>query len=317
MEKTRAIAVNTETGKKKIVAAFDAFETREFHPEIHKKTKYYYSFPNGNQYPVFVKYNTSSCNAFFSFYPNTKVKNDFERSGETLLHYAAKIAISRLEKLNLVFGDRRIELIVDKNKTLTEKEFVFNNNQYYTDVFFRIKTSNPKDYFYKWYEELAVEVVVSHKSAFSRAKAFEENNIPVFEVRIPKSTRERIDLESGKMPTKEYLDEKIVNLQKMFQKQLYGKLISNPSSKEYETMLKYKEEIKAFESRRKRAELEYCEIEKNIEKLKEEKFQLEEEVKKLQLEEEIKKLQLEEEVKKMKTVNERKSFWNWLKRKQK
>lgn len=269
--KTRALAVNDSTNEEKIVTAFDAVYLREFFEEKFKNYKFYYVDEPGLRYEMTPKFIKAKNTAFFAFKSEFKPDYAVEDEGESLTHYAAKKALVRLKTLKLIDVKTKNEIQLNVINGENEKRFDF-YKPYYADVYFQLGSRQNKDmkkYFYKWEEQLAVEIFVSHKVSAEKADVFAENNVPIFEVKIPKSTRDKFELESHIGLSEDRIEKAINNMQRMFEKGIRGVFISDPSTKEYDVMCKYKEEIEKFKTARDKAEKEYYEARQKLDILKE------------------------------------------------
>lgn len=275
--KTRALAINVADKSKKTVTAFDAVYMREFSGEKFKNYKFYYADSKKQLFEMTPKFIKAKNTAFFAFKSDSKPDFAFEDDGESLTHYAAKKALARLKELRLIDVKTKRELRLNVIKGENEKLFEF-DKPYYADVYFKLdnnQSKNMKKYFYKWEEQLVVEIFVSHKVSADKAKAFAENNVPIFEVKIPQSTRDKFELESCSELSKAKIEKAINNMQRMFEKGIRGAFISDPATKEYEQMCKYKEEIEKFKAARDNAEKEYIISQQKLDKLNEELKQAE------------------------------------------
>jgi len=265
--KTRALAVDISTGKEKIVTAFDAIYMREYSAKEYKNIVFYYKESKNVRFEMIPKFLKEKNIAFFAFKSDSKPENVFEDEGESLTHYAAKKALARLKKLKLIDYDTNTQLHLNVIKGENEKLFDF-QKPYYADVYFEIdknQDGDMKKYFYKWNEQLAIEIFVSHKVSKEKSEEFYKNNIPIFEVKIPKRTRDKFEFENCKELSKDRIEKVVNNMQRMFEKGIRGNFISNPSGKEYEQMCKYKEEIEKFRTARDNAEKEYNSAQQKLE----------------------------------------------------
>lgn len=264
--KTRALAVNVITQKEKIITAFDAVYLREFDGENFKNYKFYYADSGRERFEMTPKFIRAKNTAFFAFKSDNIPDCTFEDEGESITHFAAKKALARMKKLRLVDMKTKTEYQFNVIKGENEKRFLF-DKPYYADVYFQFDSHQNKEmkkYFFKWKEQLAVEIFVSHKNSHTKSRAFAENGIPIFEVKIPKSTREKFELESPVGLSKNRIDRAINNMEKMFEKGIRGVLISDPETEEYKEMCRYKEEIQQFKIARDNAEKEFLEAQEKL-----------------------------------------------------
>ncbi|SBO17632.1 hypothetical protein [Carnobacterium divergens] len=97
--------------------------------------------------------------------------------------------------------------------------------------------------YYKWNGILAIEIFVTHKVEDFKKYDLEKKEIPIIEVEIKKKYRINENANQAEI----YAYKSMIT--NMFKKKIFGKLISDPSNKEYKKMVNYKEAIKKFEDK--------------------------------------------------------------------
>lgn len=253
--KTYAFATNRITNETNFICAFDAIRIKKT-DDVRYQSLYFWYELKGIKYPVYPKFSSKTQRAYFAFYNKPdEITND--GGGETLTHYVAKKALLNLSRLHLVNEKKRIDLCihVNKDKSCNEKRFDF-EDVFYADVYYEL--DKRQEYYYKWYGKLVLEVAVTHKVDNHKRLIFEQNNVPIFEVTISKKMIKNFGLETPGAEISECrIIKAIENMTKMFERSIYGNFISNPSSEEYELMIKYKEEIQQFKDKRDNEEKEY------------------------------------------------------------
>ncbi|MBU5420090.1 hypothetical protein KQI11_08145 [Acetanaerobacterium sp. MSJ-12] len=260
--KTLAI-VKKADGEVRRISAFQAYREERFQGKRHVYFSIYY--PDEEMTLVYLK-NTKT--AFFRYkkgsnFAVSKNNSPDNGEGESSIHYIAKEALSRLTKLTLVSSQTTITAFVS-GKATVEKRFDLENKTYFADVYFNLERTEPKEYRYRWYDQIALEICITHKVELEKAADFEKNIIPLFEVTLPKKTCEKFDLDKAKSEYSDNeIESRIVNMQKMFEKQIFGCFLSNPFSMEYLEMQRYKSEIDKFKSKRD----EIYDIVKNLEQI--------------------------------------------------
>jgi len=253
--KIYAFATNIITNSTIFICAFDAIRIRETDYNRYKSLDFYYEI-NGMKYQVYPKFSSKTQRAYFAFY-NKPVGITNDGGGETLTHYVVKNALLKLSKLHLVNNKKNIDLYisVNKDKSCNEKRFDFEDTLY-ADVYYEL--NKYQEYYYKWYGKLVLEIAVTHKVDSNKRSMFEKNNIPIFEVKIGEKMINEFGLETpGAKISEIRIKKAIENMTKIFEKNIYGDFISNPSSEEYKLMIKYKNEIKQFKDKRDTEEKEY------------------------------------------------------------
>ncbi len=249
--KSYVIAINNFNGDKITISAFDAFLLRENNNREYKKFSLYYEVID-DEHRVFPRFNKSTQRAHFVFYKKNDNSMQSVSEGESLTHYVAKTALANISTLHLVNKKNNIDLHLNVTKGENEKFFDF-SEQFRADVYYEFNknqiSATEKRCFYKWYGKLVIEVVVTHKTNYKKYRTFEENGIPIFEVSISKTLRDKLRLDEPGIPlTQERKDKAIFEMKKIFSKNIYGKFISNPSSEEYVIMSQYKEEIEKLKT---------------------------------------------------------------------
>lgn len=253
--KTYAFATNRITNKTIFICAFDAIRIKEKDYNRYQYLVFNYEI-NGMQYKVYPKFSSKTQKAYFAFYNKPDgITNDV--GGETLTHYVAKTALLNLSQLHLVNNNKKIDLYisVNKDKSCNEKRFDFEDT-FYADVYYELDKN--QEYYYKWYGKLVLEVALTHKVDSNKRSIFEKNNIPIFEVKIGKKMIEDFKLETPNEEISESRIKKAIeSMTKIFQRNIYGDFISNPSSEEYKLMINYKDEIMQFKNKRDKEEEKY------------------------------------------------------------
>ncbi len=247
--KSYAIAFNKHTGEQSTISAFDAFLFKEKNKSEFKNFIFYYEKID-KENKVYVRFKKSTQRAHFAYYSKKPNRENSESEGESLSHYVVKKALAQLPALHLVNEKDNIDFYLKAAKSENEKLFTFSNN-YRADVYYELDKNQPdktgKSLFYKWCGKLVIEVKVTHKTNSEKCEAFEENGIPIFEVSVSGKMRDKYKLDQPGAPlTIERIENAISEMKKIFSKKIYGRLISDPTSKEYAIMCKYKKEIDKF-----------------------------------------------------------------------
>ncbi len=253
--KTYAFATSKITNSTIFICAFDAIRIKETNNKRYKSLDFHYEI-NGKKYRVYPKFSKSTQKAYFAFYNKPNGINT-DGGGETLTHYVAKTALLNLSQLHLVNNRKNIDLYIsiNKNKSCNEKRFDFEDT-FYADVYYEL--DERQEYYYKWYGKLVLEVEVTHKVDSNKRLTFEKNNVPIFEVKISEKMKNEFGLETpGAKITESRIKTAIEKMTKIFEKNIYGDFISNPSSEEYKTMIKFRKEIRQFENKRNEEENKY------------------------------------------------------------
>lgn len=262
--KTYAYAINKKTQEKFFITAKKAIYLREFNKAVYNEYDYYYEHHN-ELLQVFPKCNESNT-AYFAFAPKYKHLNLVGKGGESLTHKAIKDALKNLSSLHMIDKKSRIDITLNviKEKTECEKSIKI-CSEYVPDIYFELSeeqtTSVGKEYYYKWYGQLLMEIYVTHKVNIGKSQTFYDNCIPIFEIKISNALRERIGLDNAQsFITIDKYNHAVHTFQVMFTKCIYGRFISNPSSEEYQIMKKYKTQIEQFKKAKIELEKEYTEI---------------------------------------------------------
>lgn len=302
--KSHAICVNNHNHTQKTISAFEAFLLREENHREYKNLTFYYKIIS-EEYKVFPKYNNSTQTAYFAFYSHNTNLASNEAEGESLTHYVVKRALANLSTIHLKNDYRDIDLLIKTTKSEYEKTFGFTDT-FRADVYYEFDKNQPskksREYFYKWNGKLVIEVYVTHKTNFNKCNTFEKNGIPIFEVNITEGIRNKIESnKSNASINSDIINKLISETQNIFSKQIFGNLISNPSSKGYIEMCQYHQEIKYLKSKKENEQNELNKLIAEIDSKKDElklidsKINYYEENKQLS----IRNLELEKENKKL------------------
>ncbi len=170
-------------------------------------------------------------NSFFRYYGNI---NDKGKS-ESITHSTYKDIIKELYILNLLVNGKLIKLYVSYSDI--EYNFIANSNNYYSDVFIRFYKSDPEEYLYKWNGKLCIEINYTHPSGKEKARDYYVEGMALFEHNVSRKLLmdEHTDSEDKIINQKEFIKEKLSD-------KIYGKLLSDPKSKEYIMIEKLKKE---------------------------------------------------------------------------
>lgn len=240
--KTVAIARNVITKEEFEITAHKAYELRERNFAQFKE-HVFISFKTEEPVEMFV---VKRSHCFFRYKSNPDIISK-DSDNESLKHKIAKEEISKLSTLILNKGGDLIEVVVNASNTLIEKRLSYEGKIYEVDLFFEIIRTEPKKYFYKWGGILALEIHVNHKVDPIKKNDLISLGIPVFETKLSKKIIREFKAE------KFFDDADIIAMRerfaKMFKKNIYGELISNPSRKEYLEMVNYEKQIKIYKEK--------------------------------------------------------------------
>lgn len=150
-----------------------------------------------------------------------------EGSEESLTHETFKDIFASLKVLNLVFGNKKIKLIVDEFDI--EYPIIVNERMYKADLLLKFSSSNPYHYFTKWKGKIVIEIKVSHAVNDIKRKDFENEGIAIFEYTVS----EKFMLENSFELGEDEFNQKIEWITRKLNEEIYGKFISDPNSIEY------------------------------------------------------------------------------------
>ena len=74
-----------------------------------------------------------------------------------------------------------------------------------------------KKYYYKWKENLLIEVWVTHKVSDNKKSEFNKNGYPLFEIQISQFMRKKLNLDSMRDISKEKISRAVDYMKKMFE----------------------------------------------------------------------------------------------------
>lgn len=217
------------------------------------KTKTYYTINSyqsnsKNLYNELIPVNGQK-SKFFK-YKNNPDTNGFRNKDDDLLsHSIAQDVISSLTTLNISLDRTNELLVIPIERSFTEYQIDTAQKKYRCDIFFELAAPSDKsnriynEIYYKWNGILAVEIFVTHKVEDFKKYDLEQKEIPIIEVEIKKKFR----ITENATRSEIYAYKSM--LTNIFKKKIIGKLISNPSNKEYQKMVDYKEAITKFENK--------------------------------------------------------------------
>lgn len=202
-----------------------------------------FSTHRANKIPMMLVKKTPYSNSFFRYYGNINNKGNLE----SISHSTYKDIIKELYILNLVVNDKLIKLYVSYSDI--EYGFIANDNHYYTDVFIRFYKSEPEEYLYKWKGRLCFEINYTHPVEKEKVQNFYMDGMALFEHKISRKLlmSEHTYSEEELIKQKNYIKERLSD-------KIYGKLLSDPKSKEYIMIERLKKEN--IELRNRNNELE-------------------------------------------------------------
>lgn len=104
---------------------------------------------------------------------------------ESLSHQGNKEVLSKLDQLQLSFGDEKVTLFIEYSEC--EKAVICNGNRYEVDIYFKLERTDPAEYYDRWGGELWFEVFHTCKVDKKQAEDFNIENKTLFEFKIPDS----------------------------------------------------------------------------------------------------------------------------------
>ena len=154
--------------------------------------------------------------------------------GESLSHSIAILALSELSSINFVFGKNECTFNFSEIKTEDLKIRFESGRFYFPDLIGFFTDDN--HYYEKWGGKVALEIKVSHGCEPEKAQDFLEHNIPIIEINITEKLRFKKEL--NKQPFDESDLERHYNfLTSIFSNKVYGEIVVDPSSGEYNKKL--------------------------------------------------------------------------------
>lgn len=202
--------------------------------------------------------------SFFRYVGNINTKGELE----SISHSIYKDIFNEMDILHLVVNKQQITL----NVSYSDIEYYFkaNGNDYYADVFIFFNKSIPEEYYYKWGGKLCIEI--KHTHAVEKSKIYDcyKQGIAIFEHSISEKLlmNENIQSEEELLKRKDFITKKL-------SQKIYGKLISNPCTEDYQMLQTLK--IENTNLKTENENLRKCnsslskqvdELKKNIEQLK-------------------------------------------------
>lgn len=155
---------------------------------------------------------------------------DAEREGgggrETLSHALCKRAISELTETTLSVGN--VEIPIRILERSTEKEVVIDGRRYRPDVSLQFESES--DHQLKWGGTLHMEVWHTHATPEAKALDFFNAGLALFEIRVTEKLQFQTD---EHLVTQAKMEQHVDWLKARFSEWIWGKLLSDPQSREY------------------------------------------------------------------------------------
>ena len=167
-------------------------------------------------------------NGFFRYNPNQAPKETPDGDSDSISHMLAIAAIAQLSSINFVCGREKFALTPTSVDTERRIQLISEGkySYYIPDIVF---TFAEDSYWAKrWGDKLAVEVKHTHPCNSIKICDFENHGIPIIEVNIENVTIEKKI--NTKSPNMQQMKEYFAYLVKIFETQVYGKILSNPVS---------------------------------------------------------------------------------------
>jgi len=169
---------------------------------------------------------------FYRYMPGKKVMSEYEKDGSSLSHSIAIQVIAEMDTIPFIIGDRPIHLKVEDIRAEDLKIQLTNRNKfeyYYPDLICQF--SEPRDLALKWGGKVAIEVKHWHACEREKCQDFEAHGIPIIEVNIENISMEKWYGKQNHSP--ELLEKYYVQLKRLFQEKVYGRILSDPVSNAY------------------------------------------------------------------------------------
>lgn len=171
-------------------------------------------------------------NGFYRYKSDKGTTDNYDKDGSSLSHSIAIQVIAEMDAIPFIIGDKPVLLKVEDIRMEDLKIQLTNRNKfeyYYPDIICQF--SEPRDLAVKWGGKVAIEIKHWHACEREKCQDFEAHGIPIIEVNI-----ENISLEKwyGKQKhSPELLEKYYFQLKELFQKRVYGRILSDPVSSEY------------------------------------------------------------------------------------
>ncbi|WP_207715356.1 hypothetical protein [Clostridium saccharoperbutylacetonicum] len=182
---------------------------------------------------------------------------------ETLTHELCIEILSEISVMTFKIGNDSYKIYVSDCEI--EYKIETSNALYFVDLFLKFDKSEPEWLVTKWNGIVAVEVYVTHKTGEVKRKDLFDSGIPVIEIDVSK----KFYIDETREISEEDINEKKSFISKYYEKEIFAKLLANPSSKEYLTMIdKLKKQIYILQKQNGEQNSELQQKNKMINKLK-------------------------------------------------
>ncbi|AQR93411.1 hypothetical protein [Clostridium saccharoperbutylacetonicum] len=169
-------------------------------------------------------------NAYFR-YKNLNGAGSHKGHDVTLTHELCVEILSEISIMTFKIGNDSYKIYVSDCEI--EYKIETENAVYYADLFLKFNKSEPEWLVTKWNGIVVVEVYVTHKTEDIKRKDLFDIGIPIIEIDVSK----KFYIDETREISEEEINEKKEFISKYYKKEIFAKLIANPSSKEYSTMI--------------------------------------------------------------------------------
>lgn len=220
---------NIYNGYKAYISLNEKIELKEYYKKFYKNR--IFSTHRNRKIPMTLVVRHPYGKSFFKYLRNKNPKGELE----SVSHSTYKEIVNEMRILNLVVHKQKIKLYVSYSDI--EYYFNANGNDYYADIFIYFNKSEPEEYYYKWGGKLCFEIKHTHPVEKKKAYDCYKEGIAIFEHPIS----EKLMINGNTNSEEELINQKNF-IAKELSEEIYGDLISNPSTEEYVMIQKLKSE---------------------------------------------------------------------------
>ncbi|MBC2368387.1 hypothetical protein HBP99_07050 [Listeria booriae] len=218
-------------------------------------------FDSKNREPVYpVSSSVNGKRAYFSYYSDSKRKGLAVEGAEmTTVHRLYQDVFTEIDSFRIRNKGRTITLNIKKKPTVEFMYRVSDKKYYLIDIMLILESTKPASYFYKWNGMLALEIYVTHQTEYDKVLSLQNNNISLFEAKVPSDIKEDVPEEFMSLEEYESAKEKLIQKYSKTNFELWGRLLTDvyPTMnterwRRYKKMVKYEAEIEKIEKDMKR-----------------------------------------------------------------
>jgi chromosome segregation ATPase len=210
-------------------------------------------------YPVSSSKGEIARTAHYRYYDKKSKVHILYPKQMTNAHLFFQMMFKQLKSFKVELEDKNVVQVKIKSAMMEQYVKVDNKKGIIIDVLLDIENTYPYSYKYKWNNQLAIEVKVTHAVDPIKKSILQKNNISTYEVTVPERIKKIIPETNNLLDDKEATQKKIDELTKIYGNvdkwTLYGKFISKSrptkiNEGKYKMLSSYENELEQYEKQK-------------------------------------------------------------------